>query len=533
MELIKKQIHMENEKASATMQTSIEEDINLAETKPDIEKILFSKGQIRLEEIKVGTGHVNLQGKLRYELLYRTEDGGSRLQSLEGNIPFHEDVHMQDVENGDHVTANGELEDLSVSMINSRKLNLRALITFHLLSDNRKEEDICVDLQEAEEIEYRKKTKEFLELLLHKKDVFRIREEIEVSKTMPDIEEILWKDVQLKDFHVKAQDKKLLLQGDILLSFIYQSAQKAEEQEIAYSWFEKEIPLNGTLDCQESEDHVLPDVDVNLSLDEIEIRNDIDQEARMVGIEATLGMDIRLYQKQSMDMVSDLYGVSEEVVCCNEQTALRRLVLQEDINIKMNEILKTNEGEGNILQISHKEASIYPDEIQIEMGEVSGEMILSGVLQVRVLYEIMKDGEETPKANYAAAIGNFKYQTKVTIPEDTACDVQSLQVHALTMLQELSVTIEDHQTFAINAVIGVKILGYCMKEEQMILDMKLYPIDQDKLSKIPGMAIYYVQDGDTLWQIGKRYYVTTDRIKKINGLTTDLIQPGDKLIIVK
>ncbi|MBR2401634.1 MAG: LysM peptidoglycan-binding domain-containing protein, partial [Lachnospiraceae bacterium] len=38
---------------------------------------------------------------------------------------------------------------------------------------------------------------------------------------------------------------------------------------------------------------------------------------------------------------------------------------------------------------------------------------------------------------------------------------------------------------------------------------------------------------DTLWQIGKKYYVPVERIKELNGLTTDEIMPGDKLLIVK
>ena len=58
-------------------------------------------------------------------------------------------------------------------------------------------------------------------------------------------------------------------------------------------------------------------------------------------------------------------------------------------------------------------------------------------------------------------------------------------------------------------------------------------ISPEVIEKLPGFAIYYVQPGDSLWQIGKKYYVSVDQIKEINNLTDDMINPGDKLLIVK
>ena len=51
--------------------------------------------------------------------------------------------------------------------------------------------------------------------------------------------------------------------------------------------------------------------------------------------------------------------------------------------------------------------------------------------------------------------------------------------------------------------------------------------------KLPGFAIYYVKPGDSLWQIGKKYYVSVGRIKEMNNMTEDDIKAGDKLLIVK
>ena len=43
----------------------------------------------------------------------------------------------------------------------------------------------------------------------------------------------------------------------------------------------------------------------------------------------------------------------------------------------------------------------------------------------------------------------------------------------------------------------------------------------------------FVKEGDTLWQIGRKYYVSVDKIKEVNQLIGEDIAPGDKLLIVK
>lgn len=80
---------------------------------------------------------------------------------------------------------------------------------------------------------------------------------------------------------------------------------------------------------------------------------------------------------------------------------------------------------------------------------------------------------------------------------------------------------------------NIKMLLYSTKSADILTDLNIAPINADVLEKLPGFAIYYVKPGDSLWQIGKKYYVSVERIKEMNNLTTDEIKPGDKLLIVK
>lgn len=58
--------------------------------------------------------------------------------------------------------------------------------------------------------------------------------------------------------------------------------------------------------------------------------------------------------------------------------------------------------------------------------------------------------------------------------------------------------------------------------------------NSSKPVEVNGSKVYYVQPGDTLWDISKKHGgISINQIKKLNSLTSNNIKPGQKLIISK
>jgi membrane-bound lytic murein transglycosylase D len=58
------------------------------------------------------------------------------------------------------------------------------------------------------------------------------------------------------------------------------------------------------------------------------------------------------------------------------------------------------------------------------------------------------------------------------------------------------------------------------------------PIKPIPVLPIPGSKTYVVQDGDTLWDISRKFEgLTIEKIKQLNNLTNSKLQPGQKLVI--
>ena len=71
------------------------------------------------------------------------------------------------------------------------------------------------------------------------------------------------------------------------------------------------------------------------------------------------------------------------------------------------------------------------------------------------------------------------------------------------------------------------------RKEGMLQDVVISELDYEKMKGMPSIAVYVAKEGDTLWDIGKRYYVTVDSLKEMNHLTGEELKAGDQLLVVK
>ena len=135
--------------------------------------------------------------------------------------------------------------------------------------------------------------------------------------------------------------------------------------------------------------------------------------------------------------------------------------------------------------------------------------------------------------------GTGLYPVRSTVPFEIAkelsgVDERQIDQYSLSVqIPQETVSIKDSSQFEWRGTMSIELRLYSAKSEDILTDLSITPLDADVLEKLPGFAIYYVKPGDSLWQIGKKYYVSVGRIKEMNNLTEDEIKAGDKLLIVK
>lgn len=234
MELERQILHKNMEVGRAFSQITLDDDYNLPDFKPDLTKVIREKGEIRFDEIHVNNGHVWFKGILMFDILYRTDLDGKKINCLTGEIPFQESLSVDGAQELDPVKMEGKIEDISVSVINSRKLSIRSLAEFRAEVEKPQETPVLTGIKEETGCEVETEQMEVLELITDKKDNLRIRKEITLSSNKPNMDEILWSSVELRGINSHMRNGEIDVNGEALIYVLYSGA----EEEDRLQWFE-------------------------------------------------------------------------------------------------------------------------------------------------------------------------------------------------------------------------------------------------------------------------------------------------------
>ena len=150
MELIMKKLFMLQRKCEAVSQITFDEDMNVPDVKPDIGRMIQKKGTIQIEDIQISEGRAYITGALLVYLLYVSDSEERRIQSLMGTLRIGETLNLEGLENGDKVQLKWDIEDLSVHLINSRKLNIKALVTFTAYVEESQETELPIGVEDED-----------------------------------------------------------------------------------------------------------------------------------------------------------------------------------------------------------------------------------------------------------------------------------------------------------------------------------------------------------------------------------------------
>ena len=343
MELLKKHIHMNRRRGNVTSQMTLDDDFNVPDSMDDVEELIMENGEVKIESVKNPGEKAEISGKLEFRILYRRP--GGELTALAGSIPFTETVHMPGLAENDYVQAGWELDDLNVSLINSRKLNVKALVTLELKADEIRDMETASDVKFDGEVEVLKKTLTVAAIAVRRRDTFRVREVLTIPGNDPDAETLLWQDMRLQDVETKPLDGKIHISGDLLVFAVY----SAGGGQMPVQCFEETVPFSGNVELTESAEDMIPFITVKLVHRDMELQPDSDGEMREISVDAVMELDIRLYEEEQVELLGDLYALDREAVPETGTVCFDTLAVRNQVKTKIQEKVQLT-GRQRILQ---------------------------------------------------------------------------------------------------------------------------------------------------------------------------------------
>lgn len=513
MELMKQQIQGRYSGRPVTDQFMIDDDYNVPDTKPDIKRIVVSEGELRVEDMKRVENYLKISGKLYFKVLYIADESEERMSSLEGTVPFEEMVYIEGNEEG-HFQMKEIKLDFSAVLVHSRKLGIKAVAELEILPSQTVDEEITVDVETESPICKKKGKMEILTMTTNKRDTYRIKEEMQVPGTKENIGTLLWTDVKNRRLDTRLEQDMLAMSGELSVFIFYES------MDGKLDWVEKNVPYEGKVECFGADEEMFHHVEAKLDDISTDIRMDEDGEPRIIGVEATLKLKIAIYREEQVEYLEDAYALDQKCTITREPKQFEAMVMQNHSKFKIDEQIMAPELKDTMLQICHSSARI-----QIEKTTRTDEGILiEGVLHLCILY--VKQNDQVP----------FDiWQGMVPFVHIIECNEMSgeMEYDVCALMEQLVVSLLGNDELELKAVLAFHCLIRKPIHAETITGIGLEPFTKEEIENRPGIVGYIAKEGDTVWELAKRYCTTQESVREINELGDKEPKEGDKLLIFK
>lgn len=523
MELKKIKLHSCQKKGKAVNQITLDDDYNVPDYRPDIVKVLKEKGELVFDEVTPAAGAVWLKGKLVFKVLYRSDQENGKISSLRGEIPFQEKLNIEGLLEYDKVRAEGIIDDLSIGVIHSRKLSVRALIILKAEAEVEQEREICSGAAEGYSCEQRSRMADALQLMYAKKDFCRQKNEFSLPSSKPNVQEILWKSIEIRNVNTYLGTEGIKLSGEVLVSVLYSE----EEETDRIQWYETVLPLECSAECDvreaaaaEKDAEIIYKIMVQPVSKELEVKPDYDGEERMLVMELGMNLDIRIWREEKIEVLEDLYSLEKQLIPVRENEVIESLLVKNDSQCRLTERIELEETQERILQICSCEGEVHLEKAVQREGGVFAE----GILIAELLYITTDD-----KMPIGVLKQIYPFEQLIEMPEASGGLMMELECG----LSQLSAVMLDQEHVEVKAVIGLELLA--LKEENIsnITEVMEEPLDLEELQKKPGLIGYIAKEGDLLWSIAKENHTTVHEIMQNNNKKDERLERGERILVVK
>ena len=506
---------------------TIEEDILVPDTKPDLAEILASGGKARLSSREISRQakteeYVSLSGDIELETLYlpeKPELSCGEILSVQTRIPFKERWHIK-LEPEAYLILECEIEKIEYMVINERKYRVKILLAIYAREYAEKKIDIFEGIA-GEEIQTLKEKIEISNVALRKKDTLAICENIPIKDECR-IENILKQDICVMENYKQVTGEKAIINGFIIVNVLYSAICEEEASETCrIRQVAEKIEFTQFIPVRHSEGNSGSCVCFDANDLKIKLVQD-EETGETLRVEGELVTYIEIYQNTEKEIITDAYHREKDFVCDFKDEHGRSMVGSVAGESSVREIISPETVGGDIEKIIYTKADIGESHTGAEPGKIVSE----GKIAVNLICRL-HESQEGDTGRILSLREEVPFRSAIASPQimggEIICDrlcIKDFWAEKINGKQ-----IEFNATVAINA--------------QIMRDVPFkVPTNPAFEEKIGGeekakMTVYITGEDDSLWSIAKKFKTTTAAIREINELEDEEVFSGEKLLILK
>lgn len=484
---------------------------------PDMKDVLGIEAKATITNKELVGDKIMIEGNLDYIVFYISKDEAimdsptNKIHAVVFNDKFSNYIELNEDEHNIVCNVECDIEHIEADWMNERKVGINGILTLRWEIYNNEEFEYVKDIEGKEDIQIQKES-QALNAVRGETDIDLMgKSMLKVTMDKPEIDEVLKCDMNIHKKEIKVVEGKVYVGCYCKVVILYKGRDNKELdilEDDVYLSKEEEVP-GITGDMLSSLDLMVADSQYAVNLDDV-------GESRIVSIEFLVRGNIRVYSNEKVEILKDAYSPSMniELENGNKGVTLINSIINSEVNAK------------EVLDLENKEDRV--DEVVLVTGYpiikdkiVEDERLkIEGIIKTYIIYKLA--GEEV---NYGILTGN--------VPFNSSIDIKGLRkgmnVVVKPYIENIDTNIEGN-AISVRATIGLNIKSYYKVSKSYVKDVVEGP--EEVKEKKASVTIYVVGEGETLWDLAKKYNTTISELERLNDLDEDTkIKRGDKLII--
>lgn len=483
-------------------------DFTLPDYCPDIQRILKCQIYPRITSKNISADRLDVDGTTCLKLMYADSATG-KMRCFEHSIPFSSSFNLKSTPEDVVAILKPKVEYVNCRAVSPRRIDVHGAFSLCAKVFGKEKHPIISDIL-ANDIEQKKTNVMSSDITGIGQMQFLINEVLEVSGGKPMAESIVRVNTEAFLHDYKTIANKLILKGEAIIKILYMS----DSGEGSIHSMEYSIPISQIMDVNGIDEDSICNVKLDVMNENVEIREDTSGENHLFDVEIRICVVATAYIDHNLSLITDVYSTKYEIKPSYKQTEIYRLVE----NISDNYVEKKN------IEFPEKGISTIIDTwselCSINTKREDDKLIFKGKYNVCILG---LDNEEEPF--YIERMLDFTTTHNGTYDcPDTYCDIEA-------KLLSLSFRLTGSNEIEIKSEIIISGTVYCVYICKAISEIQ---VDENILKEKDNNAavtIYYASQGESIWNIARKYCTSVDAIKIENDIEEDTVKERGMLLI--
>jgi len=516
-ELIKDQVFLDQSVGKEEVQIMLEGDLIVPDIKPDMALLLQTDERVIIDRTEAGADRINYVGRLNLSVLYVAKEIHKSVQAIHLTRELDDFVNLEGVTKDMWVRAKAEISNIDYRVVNDRKVNYRAIITITAMAERSDSHDMVVHIADVPQNQLLKTSINVNRTIEHRIDRFQVKDQVILPQAKPNLREVLQVTAGIASRDIRIGEGRVNLSGELMLTTLY----RGDIEDSLIEFLESEIPFNGPIDVSGAKDSMLADVNLQVLDQHITIRPDEDGEDRILEIEISVGVEMKVYSTETITILEDAYSINQRLDFAKTTVRYPHLICLNRNQTPVKEVITLGESAPDMLQIFRVKGHVHIDDVRV----LEDKIVVEGAINTDILY--VAESDATPLAGYRTVLPYRQtIEAKGAAPGMTVNIDAAIDHTSFNMLTPRETEVRLSLTFNTTVI----------KEEEthIIGDIEITDIDSETLMSQASMTVYIARPGDSLWKIAKRYNTPIDELLAINELEhPGKLVAGQKLLMLK